>query len=132
MKPAPISKPPSQQIVTRGAVRFSGPIPDPDSLLRYNEIVPGSADRLIALAEGESRHRRDQEQKQLEANIWLARENQREAFRGQLFGFMIGIAALTAGSITAVRGAPVAGGIIGGAAIVGLVTAFIIGRKTRA
>lgn len=36
---------------------FSGPIPDPSSLEAYNNIVPGSADRIIAMAENEARNR---------------------------------------------------------------------------
>ncbi len=43
-------------------------------------------------------------------------------------GFGIGSIAIIAGSIVAATGQPVAGGIIGGTAVVGLVSAFILGR----
>ncbi len=39
------------------SLTYSGPIPDPDSLARYNSIVPGSADRIIKMAENEASHR---------------------------------------------------------------------------
>ena len=124
--------PTKQQIRTVAfAEQISGPVPDPGSLERYEKVLPGLAERLIKLSETEVLHRRDQEQKQLATNIELARENQKEAFRGQIFGFLIGISALITASVTAILGAPGTGGVIGGTAVVGLVAAFIIGRKGR-
>ena len=36
---------------------FSGPIPPPNIIKGYEEILPGSADRIIAMAENQSKHR---------------------------------------------------------------------------
>ena len=96
--------PPAKQQIRAVAFteQISGPVPDPGSLERYDKVLPGLAERLIKLSETEVLHRRDQEQKQLVANIELARENQKEAFRGQIFGFFIGIFALITASITAI------------------------------
>ena len=131
MSSFPTNKPQSQKQIAVTGVAYSGPVPDPNALEKYNQIVPGSADRLIKLAEGEAHHRREQEQKQLEANILLAKENQREAFRGQLCGFIIGMTALIVGAVTTIHGSPGAGGFIGGSAVVGLVLVFVLGRKAR-
>lgn len=38
--------------------RFSGPIPPPRILSEYDQVLPGLADRLVSLAEGEAEHRR--------------------------------------------------------------------------
>lgn len=35
----------------------SGPLPDPRSLERYEEVVPGAAERIIILAEKQAAHR---------------------------------------------------------------------------
>lgn len=37
--------------------RFSGPIPHPRILKGYEEILPGSADRILTMAENQSKHR---------------------------------------------------------------------------
>ena len=36
---------------------FSGPLPHPEILERYNSAVPGGAERIIAMAEKQSDHR---------------------------------------------------------------------------
>jgi uncharacterized membrane protein len=38
---------------------FSGPLPPPELLYQYNEIVPGAADRIIACRERSSAPARD-------------------------------------------------------------------------
>lgn len=35
----------------------SGPIPDPDTLERYNQIIPNAANRILEMAEKEQAHR---------------------------------------------------------------------------
>lgn len=35
----------------------AGPLPDPQSLQRYDDIVPGAAERIIVLAEKQASHR---------------------------------------------------------------------------
>ena len=42
---------------------FSGPIPPPNIIEGYEKIVPGSADRIISMAERQSEHRQKMEQK---------------------------------------------------------------------
>jgi len=36
---------------------FSGPLPPPEVLARYNEIVPNAADRILVMAEKQAEHR---------------------------------------------------------------------------
>lgn len=38
---------------------FVGPIPPPDILQGYDNILPGLADRIVSMAEAEGNHRRD-------------------------------------------------------------------------
>lgn len=40
---------------------YSGPLPHPDALARYDEIVPGAAERIIRMAEKEMEHRHENE-----------------------------------------------------------------------
>lgn len=88
---------------------YQGPVPPPDILRAFDALVPGTAKRLIDLAESESQHRRDMEQKVLAANIAaqsqqldLADEQSRIVYRtdttGQSFGFAVALACI-AGSV---------------------------------
>lgn len=77
---------------------YEGAIPHPMILRQFNEIVIGSAERLVKLAEDESLHRREMQRKTLDANISAQqrdldiRQTQAKAvFRsdlvGQIFGY---------------------------------------------
>jgi len=61
------------------SVTFSGPLPSPSILSGYEDILPGSADRIITMAEEQISHRQSLEQSVIRSNIhnektgmWLA------------------------------------------------------------
>lgn len=47
------------RFVNQRSEMFSGPIPDPESLKKYDSIQSGLADRLVKLAEEEQRQRQN-------------------------------------------------------------------------
>ena len=49
--------------------QYSGPIPPPHTLASYEEIQPGFADRIIKMAETETAHRHEMEEKALKGDI---------------------------------------------------------------
>ena len=49
---------------------FSGPLPRPEDLAKYDQIVPGAAARIIQMAEKEMSHRHDNEKKLSKSIIW--------------------------------------------------------------
>lgn len=51
--------------------------------------------------------------------------------RGQILGFLTALAALTAACVLGAHGHGTAAAIVGGATVVGLVTAFVAGRRDR-
>jgi uncharacterized membrane protein len=57
------------QPVTMQTQVYQGPIPPPEVLRGFDDIVPGAAERLIVLAEDESKHRRALEMRSMDANI---------------------------------------------------------------
>lgn len=61
---------------------FIGPLPHPELLAGYERASPGSAERIIAMAEKQGDHRRTQEDRLLRASI--ASEK-----RGQLLAFLL-------------------------------------------
>lgn len=100
---------------------FVGPLPTPDLLAGYEQVVPGAAERLLAMAEADAKHQREIEFAALRAEDSSVR-------RGQWLGFTIALVALTVSILALYLGSPWVAGIIGGATAVGLVSAFVIGR----
>ena len=91
---------------------------------QYEEILPGSADRILKMAENQSEHRQSLEKQRLSFSNRAVR-------RGQIFGLVIGIVAIVTGGYTALNGAPIPGGFIGTTGVVGLVAVFVIGSNRK-
>ena len=70
---------------------FSGPLPPPETLQSYNLILPGLADRIVRMAEGQSGHRQKLESRV----IWF---DGIRATLGVIFGFLIAITGIGAGT----------------------------------
>lgn len=83
--------------------QFSGPIPPPDILEKYENILPGAMDRIIAMAENESKHRHEMEKTVVDAEIHAMQSETRDTRRGQYCGLIIGVVALIAGAYAAVN-----------------------------
>lgn len=71
---------------------YSGPLPPPDDLKKYNEAAPDAAERIIKMAENEQQHRHDKEKKAIDISAKFERQ-------GQWFGFIISIVSLIGGFI---------------------------------
>jgi len=101
-----------------------GPLPDPETLTKYSEIIPNGAERIMQMAEKQLDHRMKMENKvvggqMLQSNI------------GQFLAFLIGIAALGASTYCIVSGYEWSGSALGIGGLTGLVTAFIKGRSSQ-
>jgi len=72
------------------AEHYSGPLPPPEMLLKYNSIVPGLAERIVSMVEQQQEHRHDLEKKVVYAN-------ERRAHIGQSLAFGIAILGIVAG-----------------------------------
>lgn len=59
------------------AARFSGPLPHPDILKHYDEIEPGAAGRIIAMAESQQAHEHEMEQRAISIAPELLREKEK-------------------------------------------------------
>jgi uncharacterized membrane protein len=88
----------------------------------YRDIDPGLPNRIVAMAEGEQKHRHEMESE-------VVKRTFDEGARGQHYALVIGIIAIISGAVTAVVGSQLAGGFIGGAGVIGLVAVFIYGRQ---
>lgn len=115
------------KIVTRVIEQeFSGPIPPPSIISGYEDVVPGSADRIIQMAEKQSLHRQQMEAMEMKAAV-------RDSLLGVIFAFLLGIGCLTACVITVMMVPSAAGAIFGSllgvTGIGAIVTAFL--KNTR-
>ena len=115
---------PPHQAITQVQATFSGPIPHPLILEEYDRLVPGAAERILAMAEQDAKH-----QQAMETGTLKAAES--SARRGQYFGLIIGLAALSAAMGALAMGSATVAGVIGGTTVVGLVSVFIIGRVVK-
>lgn len=100
---------------------YSGAVPHPDHLERFNELVPGSAQMIFDEFQKQAEHRRN-----LEA---FAVQNQiRQSGRGQIFGFVLAVVFLLAGIILIFSGHEQAGITLTGGTLVSLVALFVVGK----
>jgi uncharacterized membrane protein len=76
--------------VTATGVHFSGPLPPPDVLIKYNDAHPGAADRILKMAETQVEHRQGLERSVVEANCRVQKS-------GPIYGFVICMTAILGG-----------------------------------
>jgi uncharacterized membrane protein len=125
-------QPSQQNHPTQNQILFqqtSGPLPAPNVLLEYDKNHPGFAERIMVMAEKEQSHRHVQESSIVQADIVVNKEILTERKRGQYLAFGIAVIAISAGTYAGINGASLAGSIIGGGGVVGLVSAFLYNRK---
>jgi len=112
----------SGQIV-RVAASFSyGPLPPPEALERYNQILPGAADRILAMAERQEQHRQKMEEQVITSNVSSQK-------LGVKLGFVVAMTAILGGIGLALAGASGAGLTSIIAALAALVGVFVYGKR---
>lgn len=89
---------------------FSGPLPPPEMLAQYDAVLPGSADRIVKMAEDQSSHRR------------------RIESRGQIFGFVLVLVAIVGGIGLILDGRSAEGLVPLIGALAGLAGIFVYGE----
>lgn len=103
--------------------RFSGPIAHPRHLEEYERIAPGSADRIISMAEKQQNHQISMDNKIVDAEV--ADRKLGMLLGGGLFLFLV----LGAFLIAIFTSSEVVPGLFLGAATIGGIGLFINGRS---
>ena len=106
------------------SITFSGPIPHPTILKGYEEVLPGSADRILSMTEKEGEHRRKIETE-------LVKNDNIRSYLGQIAGFTIAIVGLGGSIYLGINDKVWASGIMSAGTLTGLVTVFVKGDKER-
>lgn len=103
---------------------FSGPLPPPEVLEKYNNIIPDAAERIFKMAEQQSAHRRSLEAQVIASDI-------KNSKWGLVFGFIIGFSGIIGSVLTSIYASQLAGGVLGIGSLAALVGVFIYGSQLR-
>jgi len=79
-----------------------GPLPPPHLLARYNDVIPGGAERMLAMAERQSAHRESMEAQVVKGNLARQRE-------GAYFAFILAFLTICGGIFLLYSGRSIAG-----------------------
>jgi uncharacterized membrane protein len=101
-----------------------GPLPPPEHFRQYNDICPGAAERILAMAENEMTERHNRERIETTARV-------SQASRGQWFAFIIGMAVIAGGILSISNDKPLSGlaAVLG--VLVTLTTVFLTASRAR-
>lgn len=120
----PRARPTTTAKITEFRAEFLGPLPPPQLLEHYERVLPGLADRIVAMAEAQSRHRQG-----LERRVTWARS--RGETLGQILAFVLAMT-IVGGSVWLIS---IGRSIEGVIALVGEIAAlsaiFIYGRRSQ-
>lgn len=120
IQPAPRPADVVQAEFSLTAEAWSGPLPHPDTLERYEKLIPGSADRLLAAFERQVAHRHNMDHREARRLDW-----------GLAAAFLVVTMIITAGAVLIFLGHDWAGAGVIGVNIVGLAAVFISGASRR-
>ncbi len=101
--------------------QFSGPLPPPEILAKYDQACPGSARVILEMAQAQSTHRQYIEKKVVDGNVDAQK-------RGQFFAFVLAILSLGVAVTFGILKMENAASIVVGTTVIGLVSLFITGR----
>jgi len=139
-----MAKPPSRVAAAHSAVRIQhheGPLPAPEDLHRYEALIPGTAERIIRMAEDESAHRRRIEDRANAANVesqarqlTIAEYQSRSVFRsdviGQVAGLAVSLACIAGAVYLALNGREWVAGVLAAIPTAAVIQAFFVKRSS--
>ncbi len=113
-----------QSILAAKAESFSGPLPHPDLMVKYEQAFPGAANRIFTMAEKEQDHRISFEDRRLNGILSQAK-------RGQWMGLSLSMFFGFLAIIAAYLGQVVLASIIAGGVIVALAVVFVLNKEPK-
>lgn len=107
---------------------WQAPLPPPDMLEKYDVILPGLADRIITLAEGEASHRRGMERDALVLQGESNKQYSLSQRRGQIFGLILIVLAFGLAGFALYLDEGAVAGTVASVTITAICGAYLAGR----
>jgi uncharacterized membrane protein len=111
-------------LIQTSRTQFTGPIPPPEVLSKYNDALPDAAERIVAMAESQLKHRQDIEKQVIDSNCKAQQ-------RGPIYGLIVALAAIGGGVYLIHAGQSAEGLAAVIAPLAGIVGVFIYGKMTQ-
>ena len=108
----------TQPVTTSQSLMYSGPLPPSSEFNGYEHVLPGAAERILAITEREAQHRHVIEEKLIAISS-----------RGQIFALIVSIFSLGAVGLSIYFSQPIASIAPAIIAITGLASLFINRNK---
>jgi uncharacterized membrane protein len=106
----------------------TGPLPDPETLAAYQNLIPDGANRLMAIHESQMAHRQTVELMVANAQVDMMKSSAANTARGQWMAYSIVFVFLAASVLFAFNGMLWLAGTLVSTTLVSLVTVFIVGK----
>lgn len=113
-----------EQILIKREESFSGPLPHPEHFKKYNQIVPGSANRLLKMTEDDLKHIHTIQISQMSIEKIAT-------IGGLIAGWTIAVIALVGSGYLILENHDIAGTVLGTGTLTTLVGVFVYGRKSQ-
>lgn len=110
---------PEAKIVAFSHEEYSGDIPHPRLMKAWNEVVPGSAEKIVDRFVAQSEHRINIEKRVIRANNF-------KQYAGPVLGFIVAMTTILGGMYCALHDHPFLGGSLSFAGLATLVGAFLV------
>lgn len=105
--------------------QFSGPLPAPEDIAKYEKTLPGSAERILSMAEKQQEHRMESERKIIDYKTGVGK-------RGQWLGFILVILCIAASVALGFLGHDWLAGCIGVTTVLGVAGVFVLNKEPNA
>jgi uncharacterized membrane protein len=123
-----VNKGQKDQIVERltriTSERFQGPIAHPRHLREYEEILPGAAERILAMAESELRHSQEMQVRVVDAEVNNVKS-------GRAYGFSALVLIISAAGGAAYLDQIAIALAFLGTGVLGIITTLVTGRRNQ-
>ena len=113
------------------AESYSGPLPQPEELAGYESVLPGAADRIIAMAEKELAQRHDAERTFLELKRLSIQADYGRSNRGLYAGATVALAIVAAGALMTYLGQSEEAAAVVTGTIASVAAIFVYGARAR-
>lgn len=113
------------QIIQISRESFSGPLPHPDILRGYQELIPSAPERILTMAEKDQQHRIATEDEMLAQNKINIKGSKNANLLSQIFAFVLILILIGVGTILTHLGHHAVGVTIFGTTILGVAGAFV-------